>query len=184
MRGLPRGRVWPARDNLNCVQAQTLAPLMDTYSRLAARDAHLLVDAFPQTAYELLPEWEYTLGLPDPCAGTSPTLQQRQQQVVARLTARGGQSIDYFINFAASLGYPITITQFAPFRVGQTVGQSLNGEAWAFAWQINAPTFTVEQFRVGRDTVGEPLANWGNTVLQCEMNRLKPAQTTLLFSYR
>lgn len=183
VRLLPRGRVWPARDNPQSTQAQALAPLMDTYERLAARDAYLLVDAFPSTTDELLPEWEESLGLPDPCAGPSPTLQLRQQQVVARLTGRGGQSVQYYTDVALSLGYTITITQFAPFRVGRPVGQPIYGTAWAWAWQVNAPQFTVEKFSVGRDAVGEPLARWGNTVLQCELNRLKPAHTTLLFNY-
>ncbi len=156
---------------------------MPVYQRQAARAAYLLQDAFPVTPIELLPEWEDTLGLPDPCAGPSPSLQVRQQQVAARFVASGGQTTAYFISVAATLGYPITITEFAPFRVGQTVGQPLYGDAWAHAWQVNAPTFTITRFEVGRDTVGEALASWGNTVLQCELNRLKPAQTTLLFNY-
>jgi uncharacterized protein YmfQ (DUF2313 family) len=31
--------------------------------------------------------------------------------------------------------------------------------------------------------VSDPLAAWGNTLLECVMRRLKPAHTTLLFSY-
>lgn len=179
---LPTGPVWP-RDP-DAVQTQTLRPLVKGYTRNADRAANLLVDAFPLAPVELLPEWELTLGLPDPCAGVAPTLQQRQQQVAARFVAGGGQTPQYFVNFAASLGYSITITQFAPFRVGQnTVGQPLCGSDWSFAWQVNAPPTTVECFRVGRDTVGEPLAVWGNAVLECEIKRLAPAHTTVGFSY-
>lgn len=181
LRLLPRGRAWS--DNPNSVEAQSLAPLMPIYQRQAARAAYLLQDAFPVAPVELLPEWEYTLGLPDPCAGPSPSLQVRQQQVAARFVAAGGQTPAYFINVAATLGYPITITEFTPFRVGQPVGQPLYGDAWTHTWQLNAPTFTIKRFEVGHDTVGEALASWGNTVLQCELNRLRPAQTTLLFNY-
>lgn len=179
---LPSGPVWP-RDP-DAVQTQTLAPLVAGPRRLTDRAANLLGDAFPVAPLELLPEWEATLGLPDPCAGTSPTVQLRQQQVAARFVAGGGQTPLYFINVASALGYTITITQFAPFRAGQNaVGQPLCGDAWAHAWQVNAPATTVESFRVGRDAVGEPLATWGNAVLECEIKRLAPAHTTVGFAY-
>ncbi|WP_197520275.1 putative phage tail protein, partial [Paraburkholderia tropica] len=55
-----------------------------SYERSTSRANYLLIDSFPPTAYELLPEWESTLGLPDPCAGEAPTIPQRQAQVLAR----------------------------------------------------------------------------------------------------
>lgn len=177
----PRGRAWPTEPDSDMAQAlSTLAP---TYARSAARGAYLLEDAFPATAQELLPDWQATLGLPGPYARLSLSEYQQQQLVAARFASGGGQSVAYFIAFAATLGYTITITQFSPFRVGMTVGLPLYGEAWAYAWQVNAPTYSVEYFRVGRDLVGEPLATWGNTILQSELTRLKPAQTVLLFNY-
>jgi uncharacterized protein YmfQ (DUF2313 family) len=178
----PVGPLWP-RDP-DTPMAQFLGALSPTYARLCARDANLLVDAFPVQPVELLPEWEATLGLPDPCAGPSPTLQQRQQQVAARFVASGGQSADYFISLAEKLGYQVTITQFAPFRAGRSsIGQPLCGAPWAFAWQVNGPTFNVQYFKVSQDAVGEPLAQWSTTVLQCEVTRLSPAHTIVLFAY-
>lgn len=183
IRCLPRGRAWPAGDAGESVQGQALATLMPTYERQTARANYLLVDSFPATTDELLPEWQYTLGLPDPCAGPAPTLEQQQAQVVARFTGRGGQSIAYFVNFAASLGYQITITQFAPSRFGQPFGLPMNGEAWAYAWRVNAPSITTRAFAFGNAGFGEPFTTWGNLVLECELQRLKPAHTTLMFSY-
>lgn len=179
---LPIGAVWP-RDQ-DSVIAQVSLALIRNYTRNATAAAGLLEDAMPIAPVMMLPEWEESLGLPDPCAGPSPTIQERQQQVNARFTAAGGQSVPYFIALAASLGYSVTITQFAPFRAGiNAVGQPISGETWAFAWQINAPQFTIERFSAGRDAVGDPLASWGNTVLQCEMQRVAPAHTVLIFNY-
>lgn len=178
---LPRGRAWP-RDP-DTVQARYRAALAPTYARQVVRDAQLLVDAFPTTPVELLPEWEASLGLPDPCAGLSPTLQQRQQQVEARFAGDGGQSVGFFIAFAAALGYPITVTEFTPFHFGMSFGLPLVGAAWSFVWQVNAPTFTVEHFEFGVSAFGEPFSSFGNTVLQCELIRLAPAHTTVIFSY-
>jgi uncharacterized protein YmfQ (DUF2313 family) len=177
---LPRGRVWP-RDP-DAQQTAVLSGFTPCFAALTTRANYLLVDAFPPSTFELLPEWESTLGLPDPCAGEAPTTQQRVAQVVARLTATGGQSIAYFTAVAAALGYPITITQFVPSRFGKRFGTLFGGMAWAFAWQVNAPTFTITSLQFG-GSFGTPFASWGNSVLQCELQRFAPAHTTLLFKY-
>ncbi len=164
---MPRGRVWP-RDPL-AVQTQTLAGFAGTFVRLALAAAQLVVDAYPATTVNLIAEWEETLGLPDPCAGPAPTLALRQMQVTEKFAGRGGQSVPYFIGLAASLGYPITITEF--------------GAANPHHWQVNAPTISVQYFRAGSNSAGDPLVSGGNAVLECLFNELKPAHTTLSFAY-
>ena len=122
--------------------------------------------------------------MPDPCAGPSPTLQARRNQVVARFASSGGQSRPYFISYAAALGYTISITNYAPFRMGQsTCGQQLGAQDWFFTWAVNAPLNTVAPFRMGQSGCGEPLNSWGNAVLQCELAEIAPAHTILQFQY-
>ena len=178
----PRGPIW-SREPGSVISA-VCGILVAPYARNSDRAEFLLVDAFPATANELLPEWEATLGLPDPCAGEAPTLQQRQAQVVARLTYSGGARVADIIAFAESLGYAITITQFAPAVAGRLrAGQPALGAAWAFAWQINAPSTTVTSFRAGTSAAGEPLTAFGNAVLECELRRIAPAHTVVIFTY-
>ncbi|WP_244933763.1 putative phage tail protein [Pandoraea apista] len=100
---MPRGAVWP-RDP-DALQTKVIRGLSSIYAQNTARANNLLIDSFPGTAFELLPEWEKTLGLPDPCAGVAPTIEARRAQVVARLAAVGGQSVAYFIQLATNLGY-------------------------------------------------------------------------------
>jgi uncharacterized protein YmfQ (DUF2313 family) len=164
---MPRGRVWP--NDPGSVQSMVALGLSTTFARSNAAAAGLIVDAFPATAVNLLPEWEETLGLPDPCAGPSPTLQVRQAHVVAKFISTGGQSVSYFIALAASLGYPITITEFTGDQ--------------AHHWQVNAPTVSEFYFRAGGASAGEPLIIGGNAVLECVFNELKPAHTTVSFQY-
>jgi uncharacterized protein YmfQ (DUF2313 family) len=180
-RDMPHGDIWP-RDP-DSVQAQCLLPLMQQFARLAARDNNLLIDAFPASTVEMLTDWENALGLPDPCAGISPSIETRRAQVVARFTAQGGQSINYLIAFAQTLGYTITITEFTPFRFGKTFGQPMLGTQWAYAWQVNAPSITENFFQFGAGSFGDQFATYGNTVLQCELARLCPAHTKLFFQY-
>nr|WP_314638127.1 putative phage tail protein [uncultured Pseudomonas sp.] len=179
---LPRGRVWPKE--LSSVHAQAVSCYAPTFQRISDSALGLLVDAFPATTVNLLGEWELTLGLPDPCAGISPTFQGRRNQVVARFTNSGGQSIQFFESFALGLGYIVTVTQYAPFRCGQSAcGQQLGGEDWFFTWAINSALNTITYFRTGQSAMGDPLASWGNSVLECELSEAKPAHTILQFHY-
>jgi len=179
---LPRGRVWP-RDQ-DAVVTKTFAGLAPSYERNSSRAVDLLKDAFPGTTFELLPEWEETLGLPDPCAGAAPTIPQRQAQVVARLVGVGSPTIANLIAFAANLGYTVTITQFVEARAGHMrAGDACNGVAWNFAWQINAPLNTVVFALAGAMAAGDPLASFGNEVLECEIRAIMPAHTVPIFAY-
>ena len=179
---LPRGRVWPRGSG--AVQTQALATLAPSFTRSAAVGASLIAEALPSTTEQLLPEWQATLGLPDPCAGPVSTFSQARAQVVARFSDGGGQSRPYLVGFAAQLGYRITIREFAPFRAGQSrCGQALGSKDWFFTWQVRAPAATVTRFACGVSRCGDPLASWSNAVLECELQAAKPAHTILLFSY-
>ena len=179
---LPPGRAIPAEPG--STQEQVLAFIAASLARTDQAAGDLLVESFPATSDDLLPEWEETTGLPDPCAGVSPTLQQRQAQVQARFANSGGQSASYMIAYAARLGFEVSIKQFAPFRVGfGRAGQAIAGVDWAFTWAVQAPLVSLTQFRAGRSAAGEPLQAFGNAMLECELRAVAPAHTVLLFTY-
>jgi uncharacterized protein YmfQ (DUF2313 family) len=180
---LPRGRVW--HRGWGTVQAEDLLTLMPQTVRLNQRAIDVLRETFPCSTHELLPEWEASLGLPDPCIGELDTTQQRQAAVCAKFTARGGQSVAYFTRLAASAGYTITITTFRPFYVSEgRVDDPLYDERWAYVWRINIATVdTLVYFRVGESAVDEPLVSFGDPVIECLLTAAKPAHTELIFSY-
>jgi uncharacterized protein YmfQ (DUF2313 family) len=179
---LPRGRAWPRDPDTNLMRL--MGALAPTYQRNGATAAALVADIFPRTTTALIPEWEETLGLPDPCSPLNPTTEQRRAAILAKFIASGGQSAPYFISVAAALGYTITVTNYSPFRVGiDAVGSPLNGKDWAQTWAIGAGQTTVSYFAVGQSTVGDPLASWGNAILECRLKQIKPAHTILLFQY-
>ncbi len=179
---MPRGLAWP-RDPTS-VMAQVMAGLCPTWARHTQHNNDLLVDAFPATTVQLLPEWEAALGLPDPCAGPAPNLQLRQAQVLARFAGSGGQSVPYIVSYAAALGYAITVSEFTPFHVGQqSMGDPLGTQDWAFSWTANAPSITTTMFRAGQSAANEALETWGNTVLGCELLLIKPAHTVMTLSF-
>jgi uncharacterized protein YmfQ (DUF2313 family) len=179
---LPPGRAWSREPD--SVQMQALGCYAQTFRRSSDSAVDLLNDGFPASSINLLPEWEATLGLPDPCAGVAPTLQARRAQVVARFASAGGQSVSDFETYAAGLGYAIKVKQYSPFRVGQNaMGQQLGGVDWLNTWAIEAPVNTITRFRTGAAAMGEPLASWGNAVLECELRDIAPAHSILQFHY-
>ncbi len=180
---LPSGVVWP-RDE-DAWLTVLLRSLAASFARLHNRGVDALDEADPRNATETLPEWEQDFGLPDLCsAEAATTLQERRRVVHNKMTARGGQSPAYLAERAAALGFPVTITEYRPFRAGMScAGDPLTNGPWAHAFRVNAPAVTVVQFRAGVSAAGEPLAKWGNELLECGIKTRRPAHTSPLFGY-
>lgn len=162
---MPRGLVWP-RDT-DATQTQALSGLMPTYERQNAAANGLLVDAFPPTTNYLLPEWNQTLGFPDPNAGPAPTLAKAQQQVAVKFANGGGQSVAYYKAYAAQFGFSLHVKPKGPFRMGTSMGQQLGGSDWAHAWEINAYASTAY------------LGDWDAAILASQIAAMAPAHTIL-----
>lgn len=180
---LPPGPAWSKDDDTTL--ARLFGALAAELARVDGRAWQILEEADPRTTAELFLDWERAAGLPDACAeafGGEQTMQQRRTALVGRLTTLGGQSPAYFIGLAAALGYAITITEYRAHTVEDDVEYPLLGEAWNFAWQVNAALNSVTESTVD-STVEDPLAAWGNALLECVIERMKPAQSTVIFSY-
>lgn len=171
---LPRGKMWQTL-GLDVVFSYLLNALMTEFVVADNRIAALTDELDPRTAIELFPEWETFAGLPDPCVGELDTLAQRRAAVLARLTATGGQSRQYFIDLAAVLGFTITISEYDGINPALTT---------QFHWQVNAAlNGDIGEFDMNSD-VNTPLRYWGkNELLECMINRLKLAHTIVVFSY-
>lgn len=159
---LPRGLAWP-RDS-GSVLTSTLTALAPAYYRTNAAAIHLLEVAFPATVDDLLPEWNATLGLPGLVGYTGNDLPTQQRQVVAALTDSGGQSADYFVDLASTLGATLTVSFYRPYTVDSPVDVPMYGAAWAFAWQVSGAV------------VGDYIA------LQTLFERYKPAHTVIVWN--
>lgn len=179
---MPFGRAWPRAPGT--VLHTVLSGFMSGVARTINDARSIAPDAFPSTTTYVLEEWQKTLGLPDPCAGTNPTIEQQRNQVVARLGDAGGSSIGYYISFAKSLGYDITITEFATARADiMRADDPVCDPFWAYVWRVNAPAATIDYFRADKSYADDALATWGNAVLECEIKARAPAHTNVLFAY-
>jgi uncharacterized protein YmfQ (DUF2313 family) len=115
---LPVGPAWP-REYDSTLMALVHGESCIWADPVDARAADLLeIESDPRTTIELLPEWEYNFGLPDPCYTAPQTIDERHLALLMRMTMLGAQSRAFFIATAAQIGYTITITEYRTFVVG------------------------------------------------------------------
>lgn len=139
------------------------------FGRIDLRATQIKLEINPASTNELLADWENFAGLPDACSLTlAPTAQQRRAELTTKLSAIGGQTLDYFERVAAGLGYSVVCEDTAT----------------PYVWKMTIPAATqIRYFRVGTSRVGEALRSWGDSVLECKINLLKPAHTRVTFIY-
>lgn len=163
---LPTGALWPAAQTVNTF-TDVLDALAEELARIDARVENLMLEAYPDTSVELLPDWERVAGLPDSCTGELATLQQRHNALMGVLTIQRSLSRQFYIDIAARLGFTITITELA-----------------GFTWRVNAALdVNAVYFRADVSVAGDPLVQSLNNLLECAMNTLKPAHTIVTFNY-
>jgi uncharacterized protein YmfQ (DUF2313 family) len=184
LRGLlPPGPAWQTEDG--DARAGLLTGIAQELSRIDSRANRLVDEADPRETNELLTDYERMCGLPDPCLVSitdNITTSERRAVVVARLRNIGAQTLAYYRELTGSLGYPVEVTEYEIHNVDREVTYPLYAGPWLYAWKIESPDTVVKQFDV-MCAAGDPLASWGNLVLECIINRLKPAHTIAIFTY-
>jgi uncharacterized protein YmfQ (DUF2313 family) len=151
---LPRGLPWPREPT--CVLQQLLAAWAAAFARVDARGADLGDASDPRTTVEMLSDWERVFGLPDPCAPVTPTEPQRRAALLARLTALGGQSRQYFIDLLGALGRTVEIIEFSTHTVNSRVDEALCDSACAYAWQVHVEETMTAQSLTVNDVLTPP----------------------------
>jgi uncharacterized protein YmfQ (DUF2313 family) len=130
----PSGSAWKLEPGKNITAlAEGFAPEMSRYDSSLSG---FLTEVNPGTSIDLLPEWENLLGCP--WNGSDP-VSVRQANVLARLTAAGDQSVEYFIGLAKNLGFDLTITEFTQSVAGSYAGCPCVNQYWKFTALFNLP---------------------------------------------
>ena len=173
---LPRGDIWDGETFAELAEA--MAP---EQRRLEQMIELLVEESDPRTCSQLIDEWEIDWDLPTICTGPLETLQLRRNALVNRMVGIPDQSRQTYIDRADQVGYAITITEFSAGDAVPGHGEIPAADS-AFAVQINASTDTY-QHRVCGSPCGEPLATWGNELLECTLSEISQSHHLLLFAY-
>ncbi len=138
----------------------------------------------PDGDAQLLPDWERVYGLPDAClADVESSVSSRIAAVIDKIRRGGGLSRQFFIDLAAALGYAITITEFSPHTVISPVTYPLYDIDSQYYWQVTMSSATPPRLRTVIDSVTTPFVVYQTGLLECLLQKLKPAHTELQFVY-
>src|SRR5262245_26602317 len=198
---LPQGPAW-AKHALDSVLWQTVDGLCNYWGSVDGRAADLLeTESDPRKTVELLPDWERNWGLPDPCLKDRDlTIEERQIILVSWMTLLGGQSRDFFLWAAHTIGYDYitVIGEHSPFMFGVSwfgdtrVPENKMIPRWEigapemrFYWNIHVGPRLCVWWRFGQAIFGvDPHCNIDLAEdLECVLNRWKPAHTQIVFEY-
>lgn len=159
----------------------------DLVTMIKTLSGALMRELDPRTTTELINRWERLCGLPDECipAGTQ-TLRQRQQRLDAKVNLAGGINEDFYLAQLAALGRPdATITRYdkSTFTCSSACTDAVNAPEWRYYWQINMPAATNTTWMTCGDPCDSALRIWGDTVVECVLNKLCPSHTYVIFKY-
>lgn len=189
---LPAGPAWP-RDP-DSQWGVLLEALLPEFVRISAAVAGLKDEMSPVTTIQLFDFIEREYGLPAPCITGPQTLAQRRTALRERHLAVGRQDRQFFIDLAASIGYPITIDEFnaanpgpaGTYNVRRASGEitqiTPNGDDWNYIWRINAPA-VVNQRREYPSEYGNPYVLVSNEILECTVRQYLHCHRVVIFAY-
>jgi uncharacterized protein YmfQ (DUF2313 family) len=197
---LPQGIAWPRWAESTFMKV--VYGLSGGMGWADGRAADLLErESDPRQTVEMLDSWERAWGLPDPCYRGPQSIVERQTALVQRMTLLGAQSREFFINVAAQLGYPVTITEYRPFMTGVdrcgdnrpkladgTLGDwptQIGAPTMRFAWTVHVEETKLVWFQAGSGQAGiDPHLRIAKAEdLECVIRRWAPAHTQVLFDY-
>lgn len=178
---LPGGDLFVAKG----IEDTVLINLLNGLSLEIQRAEQLLSDYTSETdittTTQLISEWETAVGIPDSCFSNTVSLEERRINVQAKILALGVATEEDFINLAAFLGYAIIIEHPEPVEFYPPYDIPLD-LIWGvpqsrFIWYVigagvvpNVPPYDI------------PLSlENGTSVIQCLFDKLKPANTLIIY---
>jgi uncharacterized protein YmfQ (DUF2313 family) len=176
---MPRGRAWP-RDP----ESNTSKYVRGFAKRLADCEVsagQLYLEMRPETAVQLLPDWEEYLGLPE-CAVPNQTFESRRAAVVEKYHRKGGLQTWQIEALALALGFTVEVREHFPHHVLRPVTYPIWPNRWRYALEVVVFGFPDGRFRV-TDTVITPLKTQTALLLECTLSRYKLGGFTYEFVY-
>lgn len=182
---LPRGPLWKPKKG-GVVDA-VLYALSREAARIDARACAVIEEADPRTSYEELERWFADYGIPSEClaAIADPSLEQMRQELLAKITSNLGLTKAFFESLAGTLGFLAEVETYREHNVNDNAECPLYSAEWSTAMTLGVKVRGrngAEEFNTTW-AVDQPLARWGNSLLECVVRALAPAHVYVIFSY-
>lgn len=182
---LPRGPIWK-RTPGGALDA-VLYALGGEAARVDARINQVIEESDPRTSIEELARWFDDYGIPSACleAIADPSQEQMRQELLAKITSNLGLTAAFFESLAGTLGYQAKVTTFTEHDVNDDVEHPLYEKQWTTVMTLSITIRSNGNAEYLDVTWGadEPLARWGNALLECVIRALAPAHVYVIFMY-
>lgn len=182
---LPRGPIW--KRSVGGKLDAILYALEREAARIDNRALAVLDEADPRTSYEEIERWFFDYGIPSQCiaALADPSQEQMRQELIAKITSNLGLTKAFFESLASTLGYNASVETYTAHTVTDPVDDALRGIEWTSAMTLGIRVKANGDADYLKVTwaVKEPLARWGDALLECIIRALAPANVHVLFSY-
>ncbi len=181
---LPDGWLWPKRQQ-DTLLAALLEPLAGEISLIEQTAAAMIDELDPRSATLCLIDYERVLG-PDPCGRDTSTMSlgDRRQLAHQRWTARGGASRQYFIDLAAKRGVTIAIEEnLVTMADAAVAGDELIETPEQFIGTVSLALLGEVVAKADESQAGDLLLDIVLSDVECDIRRLKPAHTEVVFRY-
>ncbi|EOU1296213.1 DUF2313 domain-containing protein [Cronobacter sakazakii] len=174
---LPPGPAWEGNNPL----LEGLAPSL---ARVHAQSSALMREIDPGAAVQLLDRYEALCGLPDECTiEETQTLSQRQRRLAAKINGYGGINEAFYRRQLDALGYrSVSITQYQNEAENPRPDIATDDD-YRYLWQVNIPTLATIDVMTCASSCVDSLRTWGDTVIECVINKLAPSHTEAVFAY-
>ncbi|EMK5462988.1 DUF2313 domain-containing protein [Vibrio cholerae] len=169
MANMPRGIIWSREHTLKLYQyAAGYAPRLKAAEENAD---NILLEMRPETTVQLLPEWEWYLGLPE-CNLEKQTLETRRDAVVEKFHRKGGLQAWNIEKLAADLGFDVEVQEIFPHHCLRGCTYPLYEEKYRHLLTINVKGIT-QSYATCLDDCLTPLVSQTAAALECTLNKIK-----------
>ena len=181
---LPRGIIWEAgpQSSMGRLFSACAAELL----RVEGDAERLGRELTPQTSVEALEDWEHELGLPDECLTADQSLAARREAVVRKLQRGGFMNRAYYQSLLRALGYAeAEAFSVLPLRAGASrAGDPVcDGDYPHILFIAVSRRGEIRRFHAGTSQAGERLSTAADPMVECVINREKPAHVQVEFQY-
>jgi len=137
----------------------------------------------PSQTTDLIEEWETFVGIPDDCIGNTGTLEQRRLNILLKLSGINATTAEQFEAIALILGYVVDV------QAGLDIGGFPLVLPFILLDAAEAPFTIIVTLSAADSPSGFPLVfpftltDGTPDILNCLFDKLKPANTNVIFRY-
>ncbi|PWD89606.1 hypothetical protein DC081_09155 [Ignatzschineria cameli] len=180
---LPNGLAWN-KSSGNVIK-KLFSGLAKMWAEIDAEANRALNETNPQWSTLMLPEWEDLLGLPE-CNQTGQTIEERRDAAGYKWHLKGSLNPYFYMEWLAeAFGYEVTIVAYHQHHCLRACNYPLytrreesRDDVYVYIKSKNPQRY----FNV-QDHANDPLRIGATNIVECILNKYKPAHVELMFQY-